>query len=348
MHPAYVLLYHLQISVAATDLGDPALSAPTTLPIVFTVTDVNDNHPIFDSVLPISVSLSETEPVLQRVIATVRATDADSGLNGAVRYGLLDPNVPFSLDNTTGVLRLSSPLDFELVSSSHPLSNLQPLVLFRQSPFLSLHFLCVSGPTPMCYHSPHARTSDPFATWRRQVQSYQLSIFATDHGQPQLRALQTVNVTVTVIDINEHAPEFLGAANYSCTLSENVPVGTQCAVLSDRGQAVQIEALDRDLSGNTVTLQLVGLGPFALNTSGASGPTRTVGDLRTSGTLDFETAETYRFTLRATDSGSPTRTTETTVDVQVTDVNDNAPVLGQALCVSSSASASSLRWGLKV
>ena len=56
--------------------------------------------------------------MLQRVIATVRATDADSGLNGAVRYGLLDPNVPFSLDNTTGVLRLASPLDFELVRRS--------------------------------------------------------------------------------------------------------------------------------------------------------------------------------------------------------------------------------------
>jgi len=52
--------------------------------------------------------------------------------------------------------------------------------------------------------------------------------------------------------------------------------------------------------------------------------------LVTSGALDFESAASYRYTLRATDSGVPNRATETTIDVLVTDVNDNSPTVDQA------------------
>jgi hypothetical protein len=59
--------------------------------------------------------MSESEAVGQRGIATVRATDADSGNNSVVRYALDDPTVPFSINTVTGVLVLARALDFEQV-----------------------------------------------------------------------------------------------------------------------------------------------------------------------------------------------------------------------------------------
>jgi hypothetical protein len=165
------------------------------------------------------------------------------------------------------------------------------------------------------------------------VQSYRFAIVANDLGVPPLSSMQNVNVSITVIDVNEFSPVFTNAVGYTCTLAENTDIGTSCVTSNEIGQLVAITATDGDLAGNTVTLQLIGSGPISLNTSTATSPTRTLGDLITSAALDFELAESYVFRLRATDSGTPSRATEVTVNVTVTDVNDNSPDLGAARCV---------------
>ena len=103
-----------RVTVLVTDMGDPPLASLSPLIITFSVTDVNDNAPIFDEPLNVSVSIAEDEQPNIRIVTTVRATDADSGINSEVRYSLLETQVPFSLDAVTGILRLASPgLDYD-------------------------------------------------------------------------------------------------------------------------------------------------------------------------------------------------------------------------------------------
>ena len=72
--------------------------------VVIHVTDVNDNKPEFQPSLGM-VSIPENSPV-NTVVSAHTATDADSGLNGQVRYRLVrDPGHHFTIDEDTGVLR---------------------------------------------------------------------------------------------------------------------------------------------------------------------------------------------------------------------------------------------------
>ena len=64
-----------------------------TLQVLVSLTDENDNTPIFTSSTPTSVSIVEnTSP--GSIVTVVTATDADQGSNGAITYSITsgDPN----------------------------------------------------------------------------------------------------------------------------------------------------------------------------------------------------------------------------------------------------------------
>jgi hypothetical protein len=71
-----------QVTIHAIDGGEPARTGSTDIDI--TVIDANDNSPVFDRDA-YEVRVPETAPV-GTVLVTVRATDRDTGLNGAIRY----------------------------------------------------------------------------------------------------------------------------------------------------------------------------------------------------------------------------------------------------------------------
>lgn len=59
---------------------------------------------------------------LNTVVLAVKAADLDEGRNGYIEYSLvMEPNVPFTLGSTDGLLRVSGRLDREL-QSSYPLT----------------------------------------------------------------------------------------------------------------------------------------------------------------------------------------------------------------------------------
>lgn len=101
-----------QMALVATDCGSNPLSATATL--IVTVTDVNDNCPSFSSDSPRHVTISGDSPK-NMLVAQVKATDPDSGLNAAIAYSL-SPKVSerakklFSLDSLTGSIRLTQDL----------------------------------------------------------------------------------------------------------------------------------------------------------------------------------------------------------------------------------------------
>ncbi|KAF7649484.1 hypothetical protein LDENG_00140910 [Lucifuga dentata] len=102
----------LNLVLTAVDGGSPQRSG--TVAIQVTVLDANDNAPVFSQIV-YKASLPENSPVGTAVI-TVKASDADEGINGEVRYELdhfSEKSDIFNLDPTTGEVKVSGPIDFE-------------------------------------------------------------------------------------------------------------------------------------------------------------------------------------------------------------------------------------------
>ncbi|XP_053376912.1 protocadherin Fat 4-like [Mercenaria mercenaria] len=96
------------IPVSAVSHNNPLDRVSTN--VIINVIDVNDNTPEFDKALHISEALpAKTE------IATVTATDSDTGPNGVIQYQIIGGNTDslFDIHSKTGVISLMGKLDFE-------------------------------------------------------------------------------------------------------------------------------------------------------------------------------------------------------------------------------------------
>ncbi|XP_032358281.1 protocadherin-15 isoform X2 [Etheostoma spectabile] len=101
-------LDYYTLVVTASD-GHPDGTSTTTVNIV--VIDVNDNDPLFDSSLPVNLTVSEEHD--QAYVGQVKATDPDLGTSGMVNYRLINHQNLFSI-NATGAIRTTMPLDREV------------------------------------------------------------------------------------------------------------------------------------------------------------------------------------------------------------------------------------------
>ncbi|KAG7492674.1 hypothetical protein MATL_G00017510 [Megalops atlanticus] len=95
------------LTVTASD-GRPDGTSTATVTIV--VTDVNDNDPVFDPLLPKNFTVQEEEA--NSFVGQVKATDPDAGVNGQVRYRLVNHAGLFRI-NTNGSIFTAVPLDRE-------------------------------------------------------------------------------------------------------------------------------------------------------------------------------------------------------------------------------------------
>ncbi|MED6290165.1 hypothetical protein CHARACLAT_010303 [Characodon lateralis] len=102
------------LKVVAMDRGSPTLSATVTVKVK--VLDINDNSPVFKKTsytVEVSEDAAESFQVLQ-----VSATDTDDDLNGKVLYFLSqEANGAFAVDEETGLITTSAPLDREKIAS---------------------------------------------------------------------------------------------------------------------------------------------------------------------------------------------------------------------------------------
>lgn len=135
---------------------------------------------------------------------------------------------------------------------------------------------------------------------------YELTLRATDGGGLAADAL----VRVAVDDVNDCAPRF-PLASYGARVPEDVPRGALVAV---------VEAADPDLGeGGRVAYSLPDQAPedavFTVDEQS--------GVVRTARRLDFEERQVYGVTVRATDGGRPALWAETTLIVEVLDVDEN-------------------------
>ncbi|XP_059102383.1 protocadherin beta-6-like [Peromyscus eremicus] len=139
---------------------------------------------------------------------------------------------------------------------------------------------------------------------------YNVEIAATDGGGLSGKC----TVSVQVLDVNDNAPE-LTIRKLTIPIPENSPE-TVVAVFS-------VSDSDSGDNGRMVCSILNHL-PFLLK------PTfKNYYTLVTEGPLDRESRAEYNITITVTDLGTPRLTTQHTMTVQVSDVNDNAPVFTQ-------------------
>ena len=337
--------------IEAYDQGSPSLTASSR--IFVTVTDVDDNPPVFDMkeyVLEVFENRSIGDLIYT---ATVTDIDTVSTHSYSISGNLL------SIGSTSGEIRLSRQLDREQFTnytatitardgSGIAEATLRLVILdandnppvFNQSEYsVSIE---ENYPTAMSFFQVFATDEDegenaeiifkPGNTFTSNAVSidnvtgeifftrspdfeaseqFTLHVLATDiFGRWE----QLVPIVVTLEDVNDNAPVF-PQSSYTAHISENRPVGSTV----DIDNADRVEAVDAD-SGIRGRLFYTLAGPAA------DFFTIRDGDIESLVTFDREMNDSFDLIVIATDMGSPAMSANTTVQIRITDQNDNSPV----------------------
>ena len=161
---------------------------------------------------------------------------------------------------------------------------------------------------------------------RELVSHYDIELTATDCGQPPLSTFKTLSIDVS--DVNDNNPQFLQNPIELYLVENNVP-----------GNIIfSVTASDKDLNENAaLTYNIVrGEGSQVKNAAFLSINSDN-GQISALKSFDFETVKTFKFHVVASDSGTPSLSSNVTVNVFILDQNDNAPVI--LYPVSSNGSA---------
>ncbi|XP_040478249.1 protocadherin gamma-A3 isoform X7 [Ursus maritimus] len=141
---------------------------------------------------------------------------------------------------------------------------------------------------------------------------YEIKIEAQDG--PGL--FSTAKILVTVLDVNDNAPE-VTITSLTGSIPEEATAGREIAL---------INVHDRDSGQNgQVTVFVLGNMPFNLEKS-----IDQYYRLVTARSLDREQVSEYNITLRATDGGNPPLSMSTHITLYVADINDNPPAFSQS------------------
>uniref|UniRef100_UPI0037E99329 protocadherin alpha-3-like n=1 Tax=Semicossyphus pulcher TaxID=241346 RepID=UPI0037E99329 len=161
---------------------------------------------------------------------------------------------------------------------------------------------------------------------REKQSHYDLTITAKDAGHPPLSSEKTISVVVS--DVNDNSPEF-SLSPYTFYVTEANEPGTS---------VFSVKAFDRDENDNAlISYHILRDGSGDNKLTSFLNINSESGDILALKSFDFETVKTFHFQVVATDSGTPSLSSNVTVNVFILDQNDNAPVI--LYPVSSNGSA---------
>ncbi|XP_058496668.1 protocadherin Fat 1a isoform X5 [Solea solea] len=324
------------------------------------VLDANDNSPVCEKSL-YSESVPEDSPA-GRLILQVSATDADIRSNAQISYELQGLGSElFVIDSDTGELKTLQPLDreeqiehrfkvravdgggwyceadihvtVEDVNDNPPQFSSDPytITVFENTETGTyvaklqandvdtgfngdILYSLVDSADGYFSIDEHTGVVSLERLLDREVQSvYELKARASDQGSPRLSSL--CQVVISVLDINDNPPVF-EHREYTATVSEDVAVGTQ---------VLRVQATSRDMEATGEISYSIISG----NEHGMFSVDPHTGDIFVIDSLDYEVSHEYYITLEATDGGSPPLSDMATVNINLTDVNDNRPVFSQ-------------------
>jgi hypothetical protein len=304
------------------------------------------------------------------LLARVRATDADvSAPNNAVSYAVIsgDPNGVFAFDTTTGELRTRGVLDFESGVDSYTLGVRASDGAFNAlsvTCMVTVNVTDINDNSPLFNASSYSATipegtptnvtllavlatdadsgengvvqyslNDPSQRFQisangvistsvtanrifdfEQTREYTVTVVASDVGEPgQQSRTSTVRLVVTISDVNDLPPLF-DATTYSAVVPEN----------ANGSIVVRVTAVDQDQVAVSVLRYeiLTQLSPFVIDSS--------TGIVTTSQPLDRETIDFYSLQIQVVEVDDASHTDVTTVNINVSDVNDHTPTFSEA------------------
>ncbi|XP_078810312.1 protocadherin alpha-3 isoform X14 [Oryzias latipes] len=140
--------------------------------------------------------------------------------------------------------------------------------------------------------------------------SFEIDVQASDNGNAPLTSDKSVKINV--IDVNDNPPE-IEVTSFSNSIKEDSKIGTTVALISVRDS-------DSGINGKVICTIKQDV-PFTLSTSLKENMFAVVSMSH----LDREITPHYDVTIIAKDSGDPSFTVEKTINVVVSDVNDNFP-----------------------
>ncbi|XP_060531934.1 cadherin-related tumor suppressor [Cylas formicarius] len=353
-----------QLSLVAMDTGSPPLTGSGVLRII--VQDVNDHSPEFKRQEYVA-SVTENSPVGTSVL-TPAAIDKDIGPNGKILYSLLGDKVDnFRIDQDTGTISTGAVLDRERVgfysltvmaqdcSATEPRAsavNLSIVVTDENdnSPTFSSskYEVYISDKTNVGQFVFGARATDDDVgvnskisyslvgehsvnfTMNRETgvvrassnlersstRTYRLEIEAKDGGRPSRKTSAELKVHLK----EDHSfPRFTSTGRTQFVLPENVEEGKVFAKVRatspKKGPGGEIKyAIAGGNVGESLKID------------------RNSGEIRVSGAgLDYETSTQYEVWIEAQDSDVPPLRSVLQLNINVTDANDNAPVMKMQL-----------------
>ncbi|NXX40547.1 PCDGA protein, partial [Tricholaema leucomelas] len=350
-----------ELVLRARDGGKPPLTGTARIRVV--VLDANDNAPVFSAAeyavrVPEDVSVGST-------LVIVTATDRDEGINGHVKYSfhkISDKESElFHLDDDTGEISLKKEIDFEEISmheleiQAHDggeLSDTTKVVIAvtdvnDNTPELTvtsqLSEISEDSPSGTVVALLHVQDRDsgangqvrcsldagvPFRLQssrgsyysvvttkeldREEVSEYNVTVRAADGGSPPLWS-STV-LTLRVLDVNDNAPVF-SEESYSARLPENNAAGAL---------VLTVRARDADWGQNARVRYRLGEGRVrGVPLSSYFLVDAENGIITLQEALDFEDTRSYTLLVEGRDGGG--LVAHCKVEVEVLDVNDNAP-----------------------
>ncbi|XP_040903737.1 protocadherin gamma-A11-like [Toxotes jaculatrix] len=161
---------------------------------------------------------------------------------------------------------------------------------------------------------------------REKQSMYDVTVIAKDAGEPALTSEKTLRVVVS--DVNDKSPEF-SMSRYNFYVSENNPPGVSI---------FSVIASDRDEGDNAlISYHILRDGREENKVTSFLNINSETGDIMALKSFDFETLKTFQFHVVASDSGTPSLSSNVTVNVFILDQNDNAPVILYPLSSNGSA-----------
>uniref|UniRef100_A0A8C5BJY5 Cadherin domain-containing protein n=1 Tax=Gadus morhua TaxID=8049 RepID=A0A8C5BJY5_GADMO len=149
---------------------------------------------------------------------------------------------------------------------------------------------------------------------RELVSEYNITISATDEGSPPLSSVKVVHISIA--DVNDNPPVFEEQSYSSYVPENNKPGHSLCSVKANdpdwrQNGTVIYSLLPGEVNGAPVSSYL-----------SVNGDTGVIQSVRS---FDYEQFRSFKVYVMARDNGSPPLSSNVTVSVFITDVNDNTP-----------------------
>ena len=328
--------------------------------VIVTLSDVNDNNPTFTSPLYIA-GVPENSAMNSTIITRpiIQADDDDSGVNGEVAYFIIHAyhSFPFDINRRTGIIFVSNPqfldaeerlhYDFKVVArdggfparQATSVVNITIINVNDEAPVFDSqqYYFSLAEDVAVGYNVGNVLAKDgdvhpqrityllktnerlPFvinstsgelftaATLNYEKTSFHnFLVLAVDSGRPS-PLTSSVKVFIEVLDVPDTVPVATSGSLY-LSVPENVPTDTVIGQVSTR-----------DSNDRFRLFRSPGSEKFSVGVE--------TGQLQVQSPLDFEDQSFYHVLIQAYNSASSDLYVNISVFINVTDVNDNHPVI---------------------